>query len=91
MTNDEKWNHLEWLKLAFQAEVIGMVNYAFQTYMNLFFLFLISNFTLSKEDEAVLDKVAKRKVPASYFIKYYSKQDKNYSPWRKNLKISQYS
>ena len=68
MTRKEKRNDVTWLEMAFVAEIIGLFSYVVQTYMDLFLLYLISQFSKRKEQEQILDKVLGRKVPAMVYI-----------------------
>ena len=68
MSKKERWNNVSWLTMAFYAEIIGLVGYLIQTYMDLFLLYLISQFSLKKEEQQILDKVLNRKVPAMVYL-----------------------
>ena len=68
MSKKERWNNVSWLTMAFYAEIIGLVGYLIQKYMDLFLLYLISQFSLKKEEQQILDKVLNRKVPAMVYL-----------------------
>ena len=50
-TMKQKKSDVAWLKMAVYAEIIGLIAYIVQTYMDLFLLYLIAKFSYKKQDE----------------------------------------
>lgn len=60
--------HLKALKIVYWANISGIVMNLFETYMDLFLLYLILRFTSKHQDEKVSDEMLGRQVPVLVFI-----------------------